>query len=166
MRAIAEFRKQYKDLLYDLNAEVLKAQFTETQVANILPNRDQKGRRVMIVNSGQLWDPKVVTEEQMFQLFYIVHMLAQLEPVTQIAGVVVIMDFDGLGLKQAKSITPGGSKRLLTFIQKAMPLRMKEVHFVKQPMIFSMVWTLLKPFVEEKLNKRVSVLVFYPFKVN
>lgn len=59
---------------------------------------------------------------------------------------------------QAKSITPSGSKRLLTFIQKAMPLRLKEVHFVKQPLVFKMVWALLKPFVEEKLNKRVSNL--------
>lgn len=156
MRAVAEFRKTYQELVYNLNVDDLKTQFTETQVVNILPNRDQKGRRVMVVNSGQLWDPKIVTEEQMFQLFYIIHLIAQLEPVTQIAGVVVIMDFDGLGMKQVKSITPGGSKRLLTFIQKAMPLRLKEVHFVKQPFVFKVVWALLKPFVEEKLNKRVS----------
>lgn len=100
MRAIAEFRKTYRDLVYNLYPDNLKTQFTETQVCNILPNRDQKGRRVMIVNSGQLWDPKLVSEDQMFQLFYIVHLLAQLEPITQIAGVVVIMDFEGLGLKQ------------------------------------------------------------------
>lgn len=104
MRAVAEFRKTYQDLVYNLNVDALKVQFTETQVVNILPNRDQKGRRVMVVNSGQLWDPKIVTEEQMFQLFYIIHLIAQLEPVTQIAGVVVIMDFDGLGLKQVNLI--------------------------------------------------------------
>lgn len=105
MRAVAEFRKQYQDLVYNLAVDPLKAQFTETSVVNIMPTRDHKGRRVMIVNSGQLWDPKVVSEEQMFQLFYIIHLLAQLEPITQIAGVVVIMDFEGLGLKQVSDST-------------------------------------------------------------
>ncbi len=65
------------------------------------------------------------------------------------------MDFEGLSLKQVKSMTVGATSRLLTFIQEAMPIRLKEVHFVKQPFIFNMVWALIKPFVKEKLKKRV-----------
>lgn len=65
------------------------------------------------------------------------------------------MDFEGLSLKQVKALSPSFSKRLLTFIQDAMPLRMKEIHFVKQPFIFNMVWSLFKPFIREKLKKRV-----------
>lgn len=84
-----------------------------------------------------------------------VHIIAQLEKSSQINGVVVIMDFDGLSLKQVKALSPSYTKRLLTFIQDAMPLRLKEVHFVKQPFIFNMVWTLFKPFVKEKLKNRV-----------
>lgn len=53
-------------------------------------------------------------------------------------------------------LTPAFSKRLLTFIQDAMPLRLKEVHFVKQPMIFNVVWNMFKPFIREKLKTRVS----------
>lgn len=52
-------------------------------------------------------------------------------------------------------MTPASSKRLLTFIQDAMPLRMKEVHMVKQPFIFNMVWSLFKPFIREKLKNRI-----------
>lgn len=65
------------------------------------------------------------------------------------------MDFDGLSMKQVKALTPAYTKRLLTFIQDAMPLRLREVHFVKQPFIFNMVWQLFKPFVKEKLKNRV-----------
>lgn len=54
-------------------------------------------------------------------------------------------------------LTPAFSKRLLMFIQDAMPLRLKEVHFVKQPMIFSVVWNMFKPFIREKLKTRVSI---------
>lgn len=87
-----------------------------------------------------------------------VHIVAQLEKSSQINGVVVIMDFDGLGMKQVKALSPASQKRLLTFIQDAMPMRLKEVHFVKQPFIFNMVWQLFKPFVKEKLKNRVRRL--------
>lgn len=59
-------------------------------------------------------------------------------------------------MSQVRALTPAWSKRLLTFIQDAMPLRLKQVHMVNQPYIFNMVWTLFKPFVREKLSKRVS----------
>jgi len=65
------------------------------------------------------------------------------------------MDFNGLGMKQVKGLTPSFSLRLLTFIQEAMPLRLKEVHFVNQPFLFNMVWTMFKPFVKEKLKNRM-----------
>lgn len=83
------------------------------------------------------------------------HIIAQLEKSTQINGVVVIMDFEGLSLKQVKAMGASTTNRLLTFIQEAMPIRLKEVHFVKQPFIFNMVWALIKPFVKDKLKKRV-----------
>lgn len=85
-----------------------------------------------------------------------VHIVAQLEKSSQINGVVVIMDFEGLGLKQIKAMGPLHTKRLLTFIQEAMPLRLKEIHFVKEPSIFKMVWAIFSPFVKEKLKKRVK----------
>ncbi|XP_055547710.1 clavesin-1-like isoform X2 [Wyeomyia smithii] len=155
MRRIAEFKKSYHNLLHNLMPEDEKRAFTEHNVVNVLPNRDQKGRRVLLVNCGSLWDPKQVSSEQLFRLFYLIHLIAQLEPATQINGAVVVMDFDGLSLKQVKALSPSFSMLLLTFIQEALPLRLKEVHIIKQPFIFNMVWTLFKPFIKEKLNKRM-----------
>lgn len=72
------------------------------------------------------------------------------------------MDFDGLGMKQIKGMGPTSIQRLLTFIQEAMPIRLKEIHFVKEPFIFKMVWALFSPFVKEKLNKRVKSTRNFP----
>lgn len=132
------------------------ASFCENEVVNVLTNLDQDGRRVLIVHCGEVWDPKKVTSEQLFRIFYLIHLAALIEEQSQVRGVVVIMDFRGLGMKQIKSLTPAWSKRLLTFIQEAMPLRLKQVHMVNQPFLFNMVWTLFKPFVQEKLATRVS----------
>ncbi|XP_058816089.1 retinaldehyde-binding protein 1-like [Topomyia yanbarensis] len=155
MRNVAEFKKTHSDLLKDLLPVDLKNEIMNTDVVSVLKNRDQHGRRMMIVRMGSAWDPKAISEDKMFAILYTVHKLAVLEPVTQIKGVVVIYDFEGLGMKQIKGMAPSAAKRLLSFIQEAAPLRMKAVHFVKEPMLFSMVWTLMKPFVKEKLKSRM-----------
>jgi len=155
LRQIAEFRKENERLLKGLLPEQEKVAFTEGNVVNVLTNKDHLGRRVLVVNSGKLWNPDNVTHEQLFRLFYLIHIVAQLEYSSQINGVVVIMDFDGLSTKQIRALSPTFTKRLLTFIQDAMPLRLKEVHFVKEPFIFNMVWQLFKPFVKAKLKKRM-----------
>ncbi|EAL41409.3 clavesin-1-like isoform X1 [Anopheles arabiensis] len=155
MRRIAEFKKTNHPLLHALKPEEEKLAFVEHNVVNVLTNRDQKGRRVLLVNCGAAWDPKAVSSEQLFRVFFLIHLVAQLEPATQINGVVVVLDFDGLSLKQVKALSPSFSKRLITFIQDAMPLRLKEVHILKQPYIFNMVWALFKPFIREKLKSRI-----------
>jgi len=155
LRRIAEFRKEHEKLVKGLLPEHEKKAFIEGNIVNVLTNKDHLGRRVLVVNSGKLWNPDEVTSDQLFRLFYLIHIVAQLEYSSQINGVVVIMDFEGLSLKQVKALSPAYTKRLLTFIQDAMPVRLKEVHFVKQPFIFNMVWTLFKPFVKEKLKNRM-----------
>lgn len=65
------------------------------------------------------------------------------------------MDFDGLGLKQVAALNPVFSMKLLGFIQDAMPARLKEIHMVKQPFIFKMVWKIFSPLIREKLKNRV-----------
>lgn len=155
LRSIAEFRKENTALVRGLMPEMEKKSFTDYEVVNVLKNCDQLGRRVLIVNCGKLWDPSNVTSDSLFRMFYLIHIAAQLEPETQIRGVVVIMDFEGLGMAQVKALSPSFSKRLLTFIQDAMPLRLKAVHMVKQPFLFKLVWSLFKPFIREKLNNRM-----------
>ncbi|TMW54885.1 hypothetical protein DOY81_000118 [Sarcophaga bullata] len=155
MKTTATFRKDNAALLHGLLIDHVKEKFVNYGIINVLKNCDQLGRRVLIVNCGAIWDPSLVPADDVFRMLYMVHIAAQLEEETQIRGVVCIMDFDGLSMKQVKALSPTFSRRLLTFIQDAMPLRMKEVHFVKQPFIFKMVWSLFKPFVREKLNKRM-----------
>lgn len=156
MRNVAEFQKSHHELLHNLMPADLKNEITNFNLVTVLTNRDQKGRRMVVVRMGDVWDPKAVHEDKVFGILYTIHKLAIMEPATQINGIVVIYDFAGLGMKQVKGMSPGGTKRLLTFIQEAAPVRMKAVHFVNEPMLFNMVWALMKPFVKEKLKQRVS----------
>ncbi|EFN77309.1 Retinaldehyde-binding protein 1 [Harpegnathos saltator] len=155
MRRVAHFKEKHHALLYNLMPNDEKEAFLNHNIVNVLNYRDHKNRRILLVNCGKPWDPSKVTADQMFRVFYIIHQLAALEPETQICGSVVIMDFDGLSMKQVMGLSPSFSMTLLSFIQDAMPLRLKEVHIVKQPFLFNMVWQMFKPFVKEKLKKRM-----------
>ncbi|XP_020286488.1 clavesin-1 [Pseudomyrmex gracilis] len=155
MRRIADFREKHAVLLHDLKPSDEREAIVDNNIVNLLKNRDHKNRRILLVNCGKLWDPSKVTCDQLFRVFYLIHLMALDEPEAQIFGAAVIMDFDGLSMKQVMGLTPAFSMRLLSFIQDAMPLRLKEVHIVKQPFLFNMVWQMFKPFVKEKLKKRM-----------
>lgn len=158
MQRVAKFKNDQKALLDGLLPEQEKDSFINHNVVNVLKDRDHLGRRVLIVNVGKTWDTNAVDSDQLFKIFYLIHEAAMLEPETQVRGVVVIMDFNGMGMSQVKALSPAFSYKLLTFIQEAMPLRLKEVHMVKEPFVFNIVWALFKPLIKQKLKKRVSVL--------
>lgn len=52
MRRIAQFRKDYNSILDNLMPEDERVAFCDNDVVNVLTNRDQLGRRVLIVNAG------------------------------------------------------------------------------------------------------------------
>lgn len=155
LKRIADFKEKNSILLQDLMPRDEEEALTKHNIINVLKTTDHKNRRVLIMNCGKVWDPSKVTCDQIFRMLYLINLLAIQEPETQIFGSVVIMDFDGLSMKQVMGLTPTFSLRLLTFIQDAMPMRLKEVHFVKQPFLFNMVWQMFKPFVRDKLKKRM-----------
>ncbi|XP_015173891.1 PREDICTED: clavesin-2 [Polistes dominula] len=155
IKRIADFKLKNASLINNLMPADEKVTLLEHNVVNVLKGRDDKRRRVLILNVGKSWDPSKVSADQIFRVLYLIHIAAIYEPETQVRGSVVIMDFDGLSMKQVMGLTPSFSMRLLTFIQDAVPMRLKEVHIVKQPFIFKMVWKMFSPFVREKLNKRL-----------
>ncbi|XP_055600300.1 alpha-tocopherol transfer protein-like [Uranotaenia lowii] len=155
MRNAAEFKKTHQNVIGNVMPSDLRNEILNYNLVTVLTNRDQKGRRIVIIRMGEVWDPKAVHEDKIFGILHTMQKLAVMEPATQINGVVVIYDFEGLGMKQVNGISTGGTKRLLTFIQEAAPVRMKAIHFVKEPMLFNMLFAMMKPFIKEKLKNRM-----------
>jgi len=155
LKKLAEFKKKHSDVVGNIMPADLKDIYLTTKDFLVVKNRDQDGRRILIMKLGGDWNPSKVTADHIFQLIYLSSIGAMLEPSTQINGVVVILDFEGMGMKQVTALGPAVSMRLLSYIQEAMPLRLKEVHIVNEPMVFNMVWQVFKPFIQEKLRSRI-----------
>ncbi|XP_076291536.1 alpha-tocopherol transfer protein-like isoform X4 [Lasioglossum baleicum] len=127
----------------------------EHNILTVLPNRDQHGRRVLIIELGKKWKHNKCSLDEVYKGCVLYLEAAILEPSTQIAGAVVIFDMDGLTLQQTWQFNPPFAKRILDWLQEAVPLRVKNIHIINQPYVFNMVFALFKPFLREKLKNRI-----------
>lgn len=84
IKRIADFKQKQAALLDNLIPSNEKKSLLEHNLVNVLKNRDDKRRRVLIINVGKLWDPSKINADQLFRLLYLVHVAAMLEPETQV----------------------------------------------------------------------------------
>lgn len=151
----------------------------EFQAQNMLLNRDQFGRRVYIIRVGKKlyvllikkkfflikilfsdkFDSSKVTIDDIFRTNILALEQIVREPETQIAGIVVVLDMAGLSLHHARFFTPYYAKRTVEVVQETFPLRFKGFHVVNEPFYFDAIMAVLKPFLKDKIRKRVHALL-------
>ncbi|EFA04094.2 alpha-tocopherol transfer protein-like isoform X1 [Tribolium castaneum] len=148
------FKVKHSDIYNGLVPSKEKNIF-EQNILTVQPNRDQLGRRILILELGKKWKTSEVTLDEVFKGAVLFLELAMLEPETQVCGAVVVFDMDGLSLSQTTKFTPMFAKRIVDWLQDSVPLRIKNIHIVNQPYIFKIVFNLFKPFLREKLRNRI-----------
>lgn len=77
------------------------------------------------------------------------------DPRTQIGGLIALLDLAGLKIAHAKFLTPTLAKRSAEVIQDSFPIRFEAIHILNEPLYFDAFLALIKPFMKEKLRKRV-----------
>lgn len=56
-------------------------------------------------------------------------------------------------------MSPHLSKRTVEVIQETFPMRFKAFHILHEPFYFDAILTVLKPFLKEKIRRRVSNII-------
>uniref|UniRef100_U5EY92 Putative intracellular n=1 Tax=Corethrella appendiculata TaxID=1370023 RepID=U5EY92_9DIPT len=149
-----QFKVKHSDMYSDLMPSKETNIFKQNILA-VLPNRDQLGRRILVLELGKHWRHKEVTLDEVFKGCVLFLEAAMLEPETQVHGAVVVFDMDGLSMQQVWQFTPQFAKRIVDWLQDSVPLRIKGFHVINQPKIFNVVFALFKPFLREKLRSRI-----------
>ncbi|XP_018569353.1 clavesin-1 isoform X1 [Anoplophora glabripennis] len=149
-----QFKVKHADM-YDGLLPSRERNIFQQNILTVQPNRDQLGRRILVIELGKKWKTSEVTLDEVFKGCVLFLEAAMLEPETQVCGAIVVFDMDGLSLAQTTKFTPSFAKRIVDWLQDSVPLRIKNIHIVNQPYIFKMVFALFKPFLKEKLRNRI-----------
>ncbi|KAL2716044.1 alpha-tocopherol transfer protein-like [Vespula squamosa] len=148
------FRVNYPYVVENLTPMNLKNCFCSDLLIP-LPIECNDGSRLIIIHGGAKWKPKEHSIYELFRCIIIMLEGAVKEPKTQIAGVQVIIDGKNLPFSHVPHITPKFAAMLVEWIQRCLPCRLKNIHVINQPFIANVIFSIFKPFLSEKLYKRI-----------
>ncbi|XP_043489510.1 alpha-tocopherol transfer protein-like [Polistes fuscatus] len=153
-------QRHYK---FFINYPYMKENFTLMDLKNTffsdlivpIPVRCQDGSRLIIIHGGSKWKPREYYIYDMFKSLIFIFEQLIIEPATQIAGIQVILDMNGLPFSHVTHITPKLATTVADWIQRYVPYRLKNIHVINQSYIFNMIYAIFKPFLSEKLRNRI-----------
>ncbi|OXA37285.1 alpha-tocopherol transfer protein-like [Folsomia candida] len=120
-----------------------------------LKTRDDLGRQVIIVRVEKWVPSEIHFDVTILCMFLLLDEISSVED-TQLFGAILIADLSTLGVEHAKQISPWRIHTMVKVIQDSYPLRIKEFHVVRNPKIFGTLYALAKPFLKEKMKKRIN----------
>ncbi|XP_021703685.1 clavesin-1 [Aedes aegypti] len=147
--------KTRKDFVMDnISTEAIKIALEE-RVVQLLPNRDSHGRRIIFLEMGGKWDCSKVPFTEMIRAAHALLTIASLEPLTQLNGLIYIVNFDKMKLSQLGQFSPKFVKHCLEYGQKSASMRVKAIHIINNAKVFDMLFTIFKPFIGKKWSQRI-----------
>jgi hypothetical protein len=146
---------QYPDW-FDITPERLERclQIIEAGTGVVFNNRDDHGRRVLLINPEMAGILKSSVPDLIRTMILAMFFLL-LEDETQICGINIIVDCSRV---TTDNIVPISIRTIVTLLDmvKMVPLRIKEVNLVGLPAFVVAVYEMVKGFMSEKLRSRVK----------
>ncbi|XP_045191451.1 alpha-tocopherol transfer protein-like [Mercenaria mercenaria] len=123
-----------------------------------LPGRDREGRKLVIVRLGAM-DPKgkVNTFEDVMRANLALFDYILLDENIQVNGLVFVIDMTGFSRHHFVSTGMENTKKCMIVTQKALPGRIKELHYYNTGAVFESIFNMIRPMMSEKLRNRVHV---------
>uniref|UniRef100_A0A1I8P6H3 CRAL-TRIO domain-containing protein n=1 Tax=Stomoxys calcitrans TaxID=35570 RepID=A0A1I8P6H3_STOCA len=146
--------EKYPELFKDLNLEMLKDYLHDFN-GSMLPQRDLNGRRLYVALSDKYWTTTKWHRDFSLKSVFLQCDHFRSETETQICGIAIILDMEGLSVRQSLLYTVGFLKCLVDYIQNGMGIRFKGYHLVNQPAITNALYKMAKPFMQAKTVSRI-----------
>lgn len=150
------FRQKHSNMLEDLNLKSVE-HVLQSGMITVLDSRFEDSSKAICVYPGK-WDSDKVPFVDTFRATLLVLDKLVQDEETQVHGFSVIYDFTDASfmsmvkVAQSELITKGV---LMELLQDSFPARFKGVHLVHQPWYVSMVLSVIRPFMKQKLRDRI-----------
>ncbi len=153
-----KYRQKYSHLLTDYHPTAVE-DVLKSGMVRVVDERSKNGPKVIILSPAH-WDTQTVPFERNFKtLLLILDKLIEDEH-NQIHGFVFINNLERVSLYTIVSLarTEHVKKGIfMELMQEAFPARFKGLHLVNQPWYISIVMTIVRPFMKQKLKDRVHL---------
>ncbi|XP_068623414.1 alpha-tocopherol transfer protein-like [Battus philenor] len=132
--------------------EILKGKLQGPALPGVTPN----GRRVTICRGiHPSLDGRQITDT--LKLALMIGDVRMAEEVEGVAGDIYVLDAAVLGPSLLARLSPTVIKKFMICVQEAYPVKLKEVHIVNTSPIVERFITFVKPFLKEKIRKRIYI---------
>ena len=123
------------------------------------PQRERHGSRLVFLSIGP-WEPSKISVESFYSYEFFLFQLISQEPRTQVGGVVVVVDLTDFGFKHLRALGIQELRCLGNFLSGGFPLWFRAIHFVNNPWVFNKLFSLLKPFLSERV---IACITFHGY---
>ncbi|XP_054717874.1 alpha-tocopherol transfer protein-like isoform X2 [Uloborus diversus] len=130
------------------------AAIMQSGIHYFLPYRMKNGCAILMSRFGK-WDPKVSLCEDILKFNLLCNEMAMLNPVTQITGLVTIADMKDFSWSHLFNIPISDVKCFINALENCLPVRNKAIHVVNNSSVFSVLFALVKPLLNEKVQNRI-----------
>ncbi|XP_028667886.1 alpha-tocopherol transfer protein-like [Erpetoichthys calabaricus] len=145
-------RRSWPEVFQNLRPSNVK-HVLDSGFLTVLSQPDPDGRFVLCLRPGK-WRPNDYPFVDNIRAMYLtLEKLIQSEE-TQVNGIVILADYNGVGLSQASHLGPFLAKKVVGILQDGFPIRIKAVNVINEPRIFKGVFAIIKPFLKEKMAQR------------
>ncbi|XP_055944749.1 retinaldehyde-binding protein 1-like isoform X1 [Argiope bruennichi] len=167
LKALVHLKKKHPEIFSGFSYEEISCSMSEN-VLTVLPWRCQDGCAILAAHLDN-WDPEKLRIDDLKRSIAIYLLQSLQEPMTQINGFKVIIDAKSNPMKHLRYITPSNLYLLYHGTQECVPARYKDIHLVNESLTLKAAWFLVKPFLSDKIKKRVhfhssneDLLKFFP----
>ncbi|XP_077992963.1 alpha-tocopherol transfer protein-like [Glandiceps talaboti] len=151
-----KMRTDMEEIYDDYRPSSIKEMF-DNGAMTVLPKRDQEGRKVTVMRMGK-WNVKEYSIWDMLKSAMMSFDLLLRDEETQINGIADISDFEGFTFQHMAQLGPRVAMKAAPIMnQDTIPIRMKSMNFVNESGFFDGVYAIIKPFLKEKIKKRMHV---------
>ncbi|XP_021932783.1 clavesin-2-like isoform X3 [Zootermopsis nevadensis] len=120
----------------------------------VLPERDRKGRCVLVIFTAN-WDHCAYSLEVIYRALLLTLERLIEKPRNQVNGFVVVVDWSEFSFRQSSSLNPRVLKLMIEGLQDCFPARFKGIHFISQPWYVEAALTVIRPFLKEKTKDKI-----------
>ncbi|GBM91206.1 Alpha-tocopherol transfer protein-like [Araneus ventricosus] len=126
---------------------------SSTKWWRVLPKRCPDGCTILLVQVG-LWNPDEFPFELYKKMVAMIFLQILRDPMTQINGIKFIQDFKGTSFQHLKYATPQTMYLFYQCTINSIPGRYKAFHCLNESIFLKTAWTIVKPFLSQKMRSR------------